>query len=127
MSVTELVQLYAPLVGLMGMAFWLGVMNQRVKGLEAKVMAVEAKADADVKALESDVKTDVRAAMSELRSVKDASGESKNAERLVRLETQMGAVVEGQGVITRSLENLHRQIGNIVIKGGATVGEFSVP
>lgn len=34
MTVTELVQLYAPLAGLLAVAFWLGVLTQRVRTLE---------------------------------------------------------------------------------------------
>jgi hypothetical protein len=34
MSVSELVQLYAPLAGLLVLAFWVGGLGQRVKGLE---------------------------------------------------------------------------------------------
>lgn len=35
-SVSALVQLYAPLVGLLVMAFWLGVLSQRVKVTERR-------------------------------------------------------------------------------------------
>lgn len=34
MTVEELIQLYAPLAGLVGMAFYMGVLSQRVRSLE---------------------------------------------------------------------------------------------
>lgn len=36
MTVTELVQLYAPMVGLMALCFWVGSLSQRVKDLEKR-------------------------------------------------------------------------------------------
>lgn len=34
MTVAEFVQLYTPMAGLIGMAFWMGVLSQRVRSLE---------------------------------------------------------------------------------------------
>jgi hypothetical protein len=41
-SVSSLVQLYAPLVGLLVMAFWLGVLSQRVRVSERRQDATDA-------------------------------------------------------------------------------------
>lgn len=60
MTISELVQLYVPLAGLIGMAFWTGVLSQRVRQLENRwtteradsLVRMEAKVDAQGKDLE---------------------------------------------------------------------------
>ena len=37
MTVAEVFQLYVPLAGLVGLAFWVGVLSQRVRGLEDRL------------------------------------------------------------------------------------------
>lgn len=41
MSVQELVQLYAPLAGMLAMAFWLGVLSERVRAIQERLLKVE--------------------------------------------------------------------------------------
>ena len=64
MTMGQLLQFYMPLAGLIALAFWSGVLTQRVRGLEA----------------------DVKDARIEI----EKSGGS--SERIVRLETKMDSV-----------------------------------
>lgn len=60
MNLPELLQLYLPLAGLIGMAFWTGVLSQRVRQLEDRwsteradsLVRLETKVDAQGKDLE---------------------------------------------------------------------------
>ena len=95
MTVTQLFQLYAPLVGMLGLAFWVGVLSQRVKQLEETA-----------------------------KELKDAH-DDQNAvfERLVRLEVNMENVVNQLGSLDRGMQGVQRQLGNLMHKGGA-IQEF---
>lgn len=95
MTVTQLFQLYAPLVGLLGLAFWVGVLSQRVKQLE-------------------EVAKDLKVAHAEGNEV---------FERLVRLEVNMENAVTQLGSLDRGMQGVQRQLGNLMVKGGA-VQEF---
>jgi hypothetical protein len=57
MTVTQLVQLYAPLAGLLIIAFWLGVLSQRVKQLESNMpdSKMLARLEVKVEAIEADL------------------------------------------------------------------------
>lgn len=91
MTVTELVQLYAPLAGLLGVVFWLGVLSQKVRALE-----------------------------STLRSIEEHDGPGGNSERLVRLEVTMEGVQTTLLSLDRGMQGVQRQLGNLMIKGGAS-------
>lgn len=95
MTITQLFQLYAPLVGLLALAFWTGVLSQRVKQLE-------------------DTAKDLKAA--------NAEG-SEVFERLVRLEVNMENAVNQLGSLDRGMQGVQRQLGNLMHKGGA-IQEF---
>lgn len=95
MTVTQLFQLYAPLAGLLGLAFWVGVLSQRVRQLETTAK--------------------------ELRD--GAHDQNAVIERLVRLEVQMEHSTASLTSVDRSLQGIQRQLGNLMHKGG-TVTEF---
>ena len=84
MSLAEVFQLYAPLAGLLAMAFWSCVLTQRVRALEAQLSKL------------------------------DGDG---NGDRLVRLETQMGTVLDEMKSINRNMSGVQRQLGNISARG----------
>lgn len=94
MSVSQLVQFYAPLVGLLGMAFWTGMLSQRVRTLERDV-------------------AEARKGASELRETHD---------RIIRIETLMEGVIDDVAKMARQIESLQRQMGNLMQTGG--VKEF---
>lgn len=87
MTVPQLLQLYMPLAGLLGMAFWVGMLSQRV----------------------TDLKEDVA-------SLKADSGDGGSAERLVRLEVQMEGVKAGIDKLNRGMDAINRQLGNLMHK-----------
>lgn len=89
MTVPELLQLYAPLAGMLALAFWVGMLSQRVADLKE-----------DVAALKMD------------------SGDGGSTERLVRLEVQMEGVKAGVDKLNRGLDSMNRQMGNLMQKGG---------
>lgn len=90
MTVTQLVQLYAPLAGLLMVVFWLGVLSQRVKSLEGQVASLE-----------------------------EHDGPGGSGERLVRLEVTMESVQSTLLSLDRGMQGVQRQLGNLMIKGGA--------
>lgn len=95
MTVAQIFQLYAPLVGLLGLAFWVGVLSQRVKQLEDTA-----------------------------KELKDAhDDQSAVFERLVRLEVNMENAVTQLGSLDRGMQGVQRQLGNLMHRGG-TVQEF---
>lgn len=91
MTVTELVQLYAPLAGLLAVVFWLGVLSQKVKDLQERVAT--------------------------LRSDHDGTGSDHDL--LVELRTQMRLVVDRLSGLERTMQGTQRQLGNLMMKGGA--------
>lgn len=95
-TVTEALQFYAPLLGLLALAFWSGVLSQRVKGLEARCAALES----------------------------EESKQATLIERLVRLEVQMGHVEDGIGTLKRGVETMQRQLGNLMTGGGGKIIEL---
>jgi hypothetical protein len=94
MTVQQLVQLYAPLAGLLAVVFWLGVLSERVRRLREDVTSLE----------QSDAAT-------------------KDGERLVRLETKMEGVKECLESTDRQLAGIHRQLANIA-SGRAKIHVF---
>lgn len=91
MTIAQLLQLYAPLVGLLGLAFWSGVLTNKV--------ANQKEAHADLK---EEVDTLTRAMA--LPNV--------NVERLVRVETKVDALEPRLLAIDRTLQGIQRQVAN---------------
>lgn len=94
MTLSQLVQLYAPLAGLLGVVFWLGMLTQQVRTLKED--------------------------MKEIR-IEDGPGGSR--ERLVRLEVQMENAANKLESIERGMQGVQRQLGNLMMKPGR-VEEF---
>ncbi len=93
MTFAQVMQLYAPLAGLLVVVFWLGVLSQRVKSLEE-----------DVKDLKSD------------------GGKDGSSERIVRLEVKMDGVGEQLASINRNMAGVQRQLANIATGQGLPHG-----
>lgn len=72
MTIEQLFQLYAPLVGLLGLSFWTGVLSQRVRSAEARVDSLEATNAARV-----DLKPELADLNATVRAMKEAMGEMK--------------------------------------------------
>lgn len=87
MSVQQLVQLYAPLAGLLAVVFWLGVLSQTVNDLKQDVVKLMEHGD-----------------------------DGSMRDRMVRVETLMGGVDLNLKKIDRDLQGIQRQLGNIVSK-----------
>lgn len=95
-TVTDALQFYPLLAGLIGLAFWSGVLTQKV-----------------------------RSQGSDIEALKDEEGQNaKLIERLVRLEVQMGHVEDGIGRINRGMDVMQRQLGNLMTGGGGKVIEL---
>lgn len=86
MTVTELVQLYAPLLGLLVLAFWVGSLSQRVVTLERDV--------------------------GELK--RDGEGEVTIRDRLTALETKFDIASGDIKSIKRGMDGVQRQLGNLM-------------
>lgn len=89
LTVSQLLQFYAPLAGLLGVVFWLGVLSERVKTLSRRVDDLE-------------------------KAGEEAGGDVR---KLVTLEVQMGNVLTRLDSVDRSLSGVQRQLGNLVVKG----------
>lgn len=93
MTVTQLLQLYAPLAGLLAVVFWLGVLSNRVLTLEREVRDLKERAKAE---------TDER-------------------ERIVRMEVKMDDMKEKLESVGRELATVHRQLANMVSRRGGKI------
>lgn len=87
LSVTQVLQFYAPFAGLLGVVFWVGVLSQRVADLRERVKKLEAADDTD------------------------GSGE-----RLVRLEVNTENMTKAVESMKRSMDGVQRQLGNLMNK-----------
>lgn len=96
MTIAQLMQLYAPLAGLLAVVFWLGVLSERVRALAERVKALER------------ARTDGR----------------DDHDLLVKLETTQEAMLARLDSFDRALQNVQRQLGNIMVKGGAKIIEL---
>lgn len=93
MTLSQVLQFYAPLLGLLALAFWTGGLSARVRMLESSVREM-----AD-----------------------EARGENTALQRLTRLETQMESVTETSKEVKRSLDGVNRQLAALVVqRRGAT-------
>ncbi len=90
MTMSQVLQLYAPFAGLMVVVFWLGVLSNRVATLERE--------ERDRKGRE--------AAASEER------------DRVTRIETLMEGVGAKVDRVERQIEGVHRQLANIATRSG---------
>lgn len=85
LPLSTLVQLYAPLVGMLGLAFWSGILTQRLADLLRRVLKLEVASDGDVT-----VAVDL----------------GRIDQRLQNLETNYGHVGRDISTIQRTLANL---------------------
>lgn len=92
LSVSQMLQFYAPLAGLLLVVFWLGVLSQRVKSLENTV-----------------------------RRMEETEGEGGVIERLVRLEVHSETMLDQMKAQTREMAGVQRQLGNLM-SGGKIIG-----
>ena len=94
MTVAELVQLYAPLAGLLVLAFWVGSLSERVKNLRRDLDKVLVREAAE-------------------------TGEGGMLERMIRMEIKL----EGAGTqlesLDRHMQGVQRQIANLMKAGTA--------
>lgn len=87
LSVTELFQLYAPLAGLLGLAFWTGMLTQTVRDLRKDV-----------------------------DDLQRAGSQSSDGKKLAVLESQMTTVLDSITSMKRSMDGVQRQLGNLMVK-----------
>lgn len=91
---TQLVQLYAPLAGLLVVTFWLGVLSARVMTLEREERA---------------------------RKQRDRDDQSDH-DSIVRMEAHIETLTKGQEAMQRELAGVHRALAHMASgKGGAIV------
>lgn len=98
-NINELVQLYAPLAGLLGVVFWIGVLSERVSTLKTRIIAAEL----------------------EITSIKGEDGAGVG--RVIRLEVQMENLSKTIESVQRSIDGFQRQLANLMQKGA--VQEFN--
>lgn len=94
MTLAEVLQLYAPLAGLLALAFWVGMLSQKVADLKEDV--------ATLKALEA---------------------EGGSSDRLTRLEVTLENAGREIAKLSRGMEGVQRQLGNLMQKPGS-IAEF---
>ncbi len=85
MTLSEVLQSYAPFAGLLMVVFWLGVLSNRVATLERE--------ERDRKEREA--------------------GSLLERDRITRMETILGGVETQVGGMKRELSGIHRQLANI--------------
>ena len=85
MEIGQALQFWTPLVGLLVMAFWLGVLSNRVSTLERE---------------ERDRKT------------RDGA-ESAERERIVRVETKLDGAITTLASVQREIAGMQRSLGNL--------------
>jgi predicted ATP-grasp superfamily ATP-dependent carboligase len=95
MTVNELVQLYAPLAGLLGVVFWLGVLSEKVSALKTKLKELENKIEKD----------------------------EEEGKEIVRLQVKVDNLETTAKSIQRSVEGIQRQLGNLMT--GKSIKPFS--
>jgi hypothetical protein len=91
MTVPELLQLYAPLAGMLALAFWVGVLSERVKGLRFDVQ--------------------------ELKNDSTVSG----SPAVIRLEEHVSSLKTAVDKLTRGMDGVQRQLGNLMQRPGTLV------
>lgn len=94
MTLTEVIQLYTPLGGLVLMAFWVGALSQRVK-----------RAEQDITDLHEN----------------DQAGEEKRGpvyDRLTRVEVHQETMLKEFEGFRRDISGINRQLANLATHGG---------
>jgi hypothetical protein len=94
MTVPELLQLYAPLAGMLALAFWVGVLSERVRGLNQAVRKLESE-----------------------NTVAEAPA-------VIRLEEKVGTLMAAVEKLTRGMDGVQRQLGNLMQKPAGQVLEM---
>lgn len=89
-----MVQLYVPLAGLVSLAFWVGVLSERVRTLRADVTKLQS---------ESTV---------------------AEAPAVVRMDEKLGSVITAVDKLNRGMEHVQRQLGNLMQRGGSQIIEL---
>lgn len=89
MTVAELVQLYAPLAGMLILAFWVGSLSERVKNLRRDVDKVVAREDAE-------------------------TGEGGMLERMIRMEIKLESATTQLESLDRHMQGVQRQFANLM-------------
>lgn len=87
MSLTVLMQFWAPFVALLGVVFWLGVLTQTVKDLKDRLMKME-----------------------------EGDAEGGMVDRMARLEVNSENANKTLEKITMELSSVQRQLGNLFVK-----------
>ena len=95
MTVPELLQLYAPLAGMLALAFWVGMLSQKVANLKEDV-----------------------------KDLKESAERGGSGDRLTRLEVSMENAVSEIKKLGRGMEGVQRQLGNLMQKGSGGVVEL---
>jgi hypothetical protein len=96
-TLSQVLQLYAPLLGLLALAFWTGGLSARVKALENSVKQL----------------------------VDEAKGENTVLQRLTRLETQMEGAIEASKEVKRGLDGENRQLSALVVQRRGVKGPLA--
>lgn len=89
LSLTQVLQFYAPLAGLLCVTFWLGILTQTVKDLKERVKKME-----------------------------DGDAEGGMVDRLARLEVHSENASKALEKISSELSGVQRQLGNLFMKTG---------
>lgn len=96
LSLTQLVELYFPLVGLLCLAFWTGMLSQRVRTNEREIKELKA----------------------------DGANAGTVRDRLTRIETLMEGVEDRLDAFGRGMEGMQRQLGNLTGKNMGSIVEL---
>lgn len=91
LTLTQVLQFYAPLAGLLVVVFWLGVLSQRVKNLELVV-----------------------------RKMEEGDAQGGVVDRLARLEVHSESANKALDKISNELAGVQRQLGNLFVKSSNT-------
>ena len=103
-SVPEFLGFYGPLLGLIGVSFWLGKLTQTVSSQAKEIDKIRAEALQRAKELEE-----------RIEEVRSDGGADVN--RIVRLEVQMEHMTRSNEAIARGMEGIQRQFANIIQQG----------
>lgn len=96
MTLSQALQLYAPLAGLLAVVFWLGVLSNRVSTLEREERDRKARDIANV----------------------------ADRDKITRLETLIDGASEKMERFERQLDGVHRQLANIATRSGNVAREL---
>ena len=94
MTLPQVIQLYAPLAGMLALAFWVGVLSERVRRLRE-----------DVKELQADSSV-------------------AGSPAVVRLEEHVSGLKTSVDKLNRGMESVQRQLGNLMQKGPGHIIEL---